>query len=382
MGQGQLFSIRHKFRRLRSLGGFFHLLSVAFLVLSALYLIPHYGSKTTFELDEDLKKRQSARQLLLETLDRFARYEKYHHEVYGRYTRDLHRLSLPNQLASGSRIELEQEYEISLLEVQPNRFVLLATGLKNSDRVTIDESHRLNANFVLPPPARAYLFEEADRMLRLQSQGLPLTEGVYGRYWELERAGAQLPWVAVGKKKPVLNERRELVAEREVASIFHSVKEQVQNRLVPGVASVASLGKTKVEVRDVQEWLEKARLAQHVYRREKGAYARRWEDLDQVSDYGFLERMRSASNIRVHPIEVNFGEKGFQLTLEGTEGDLLGERFVVDESGLMRQVRYTETIVQQLQETTEFLESAFRPQIHPNAPSEASPALTPVEVER
>src|SRR5690606_34352941 len=106
-------------------------------------------------------------------------------EINGRFTRDISRLALPDQLSSGKRELLERDYEISVLEVRPNRFMLLATGITSSDRITIDESHRLNANFILPAPSRDYLLQEADRLLRLRAHGLPAEGGAFSRYWDL-----------------------------------------------------------------------------------------------------------------------------------------------------------------------------------------------------
>jgi hypothetical protein len=306
------------------------------------------------------------RQLLLEAMDKLARYQRHYRELHGRFTRDLARLSLPAQLASGSQEALRRNYELSVLEVRPNRFLLLATGLDNPDRVTIDENHRINANFVLPPPSRAYLYEEADRLMRLRAQGQASGEGLFSRYWKVDPAES-LGWVAVGQRNPVLGERRELSSGREVSSLFTSVREKTQNRIIrgrfpSGRAPAADAGaheryKGVLAVSDVKEWLAAAHLAQHLHFRERGQFAQRWEELDGVSDYGFANRMRAVKNLRVHPIELVAGMEGYRLTLEGTTGELLGEQFVIDRSGSVRQVRYTETLIQQLQETTSILEN-------------------------
>ena len=116
---------------------------------------------------------------------------------------------------------------------------------------------------------------------------------------------------------------------------------------------------------EVKNWLEAAHFAQHVYRKEKGSFAKRWEDLDSVSDFHFAERMRIVKNIRVHPVDLGVDQESFHLTLEGTAGDLLGEQFVVDTGGTVRQVRYTEALIQQLQETTAILQNTFHFQINP-----------------
>jgi hypothetical protein len=173
-----------------------------------------------------------------------------------------------------------------------------------------------------------------------------------------------------------------------LASIFRQVSERVKGTIqneegvskpvTPDLQDILSedaprsgMFKENLSPNDVEEWLENARLAQHVYLKERGHYAKRWEQLDQVSDYHFLERMKLAKNIRVHPIELESDEREFHLTLEGTSGDLMGEKFVMDLTGSMRQVRYTEALIHQLQEGTNLLESAFR--INPVEESEQAP---------
>jgi hypothetical protein len=135
-----------------------------------------------------------------------------------------------------------------------------------------------------------------------------------------------------------------------------------------------SLFKEVLAPTDVQEWLESARLAQHVHKREHGHFAKRWEQLDSVSDYHFAERMKAVKNIRVHPIELSNDEKEFHFTLEGTNGDLMGEQFVMDRTGSMRQVRYTDALIHQLQEGTNLLENTFHFQINPIVDDAAHPS--------
>lgn len=354
----EIFSSRERIRRWKSVAGVLHLVTVSSLVLSVLWILPRVAAKNPILLGQEMQQQTERRQLLIEALDKMARYQKYYNEIHGRFTRDISRLAIPDQLSAGKRELLERDYEISVLEVRPNRFILLATGTKNSDRVTIDESHRLNANFVLPAPSRAYLLQEADRLLRLRAHDLPAEGGLFSRYWDFSTDEAK-EWVAVGVRNPVLGVKRGM--EGEGSSIFASVREQVQSRMgleparEPAAIGVLSRFKENLESRDVNEWLNAAHLAQHVHLREKGRFARRWEELDSVSDYHFSDRIKSVKNLRVHPIELE--NRGYQLTLEGTSGDLLGEQFVMDQSGSVRQVRYTETLIQQLQETTNILEN-------------------------
>ncbi len=384
----KLFSARQRIRRWKSIAGAFHLLSVAGFVFCLLWTLPLLDSKSDLQLSQEWKEQQEARQMLIEALDRLVRYQHYFHDITGRYTRDLSRLSLPSRLASGDLEQLRRAYEVSVIEVQPKRFLLLATGVKNTDRVTIDESHHLSANFAVPPPTRAYLLEEADRVLGLRSQGIETEEGLFSQYWQYAKGADDQSWVAVGVRKPVVGERREFQGERALASIFQQVSERVKGSMgaekdgpSPASAEEPDLSldmprsgpfKEILAPSDVEEWLETARLAQHVHQQEHGHYAKRWEQLDQVSDYHFVERMKVAKNIRVHPIELSSDERDFHFTLEGTSGDLMGEQFVMDRTGSMRQVRYTEALIHQLQEGTNLLENAFR--INPVEESVRPPA--------
>lgn len=367
---------------------------MAGFALCLTWILPLVASKSDLQLSQEWAQRQQGRQLLFEALDRLVRYQHYFHDINGRFTRDIARLSFPNRLASGELEQLRRIYEISVIEVQPRRFLIMATGVNNTDRVTIDESHRLNANFVVPPPTRAYLLEEADRLLALKSRGSEPQDGIFSQYWQIDRAQEGQGWVAIGVRSPVEGERREFQGDRALASIFAAVSERVKSKMgtmqadgktvkeesdaddaeLSAVPPRASLFKEILNPSDAQEWLERARLAQHVYHREYGIYAKRWEQLDVVSDYHFAERMKVAKNIRVYPIELSNDDKDFRLTLEGTSGDLMGEQFVMDRSGSMRQVRYTEALIHQLQEGTNLLENTFHFQINPIVEDSAPPA--------
>lgn len=384
----KLFSARQRIRRWKSIAGFLHLFSVGGFALVILWTLPQIGSRSELQLTEEIRTQQENRQMLFEALDRLVRYQHYFHDIHGRFTRDIARLSLPSRLASGDLETLRRHYEISVIEVQPKRFLFLATGVKNADRVTVDESSRLNANFVVPPPTKAYLLEEADRMLGLRALGIVPQDGIYSSYWQVEKAPDSSDWIAVGTRRPVLGERRELEGDRALASLFAAVSERVKTKMggvttifgerAPQTAEEAEaeaeaelagpkpiLFKDVLQPSDVQEWLETARLAQHVHMREHGRYAKKWEQLDNVSDYHFTERMKVAKNIRVHPISLSSDLGDFTLTLEGTSGDLMGEQFVMDRAGTMRQVRYTEALIHQLQEGTKILENTFHFQINP-----------------
>lgn len=353
------FSVREKFRRWKHLSGVFHLLTVSTLALGILWVMPQLASKSAAQIGQDMERQIERRQLLLEALDKIARYQHYYGEVNGRFTRDIARLALPADFLEGKQDILRRGYEISVLETRPGRFLLLATGTDNGDRVTVDESFRINANFVLPMPSRAFLLGEAERMLRLRTKGRGTGGGAFARYWNLQEDESHR-WVAVGIRAPVRGERRE-ANETPVSSLFTSVREQVQSRMMgraeraPAQLEKKSDFKEILSAPDVTDWLESAHLAQHVYWREKGEFARRWEDLDLVTGLRFTDRMRAAKNVRVKPIEMT--ASGYQIVVEGTEGDLMGEQFLVDKSGSVRQLRYTESLIQQLQETTNILEN-------------------------
>ena len=386
----ELFSARQRIRRWKAVASAFHLLSVAVSILCILLALPYVESRNANQITQEWKEEQESRQMLIETLDRLVRYQRYFHDIYGRYTRDLSRILLPNRLATGDLEQLRRSYEISVIEVQPKRFLILATGIKNTDRITVDESHRLNANFSVPAPSRAYLLEEADRLLGLRAQGLETMEGFFSGYWEIGKGADDQSWFAVGLKNPVRGERRELQGEKALANIFAVVSEKLKNAMSPSgdghaPASVnddavsseivhIALFKEALTPSDVQEWLEAARLAQHIHKRERGVFARRWEQLDLVSEYHFEERMKYAKNVRVHPIEVSLDERDFHFTIEGTNGDLMGEQFVMDRSGSMRQIRYTDALIHQLQEGTNLLENTFHFQINPIADDAARPS--------
>jgi hypothetical protein len=361
-----MFAAREKIRRWKAISGLFHLATIFCLVVSLSWWIPHPQGKSLTEISVGIEKQVQMRRALLETLDRMVRYQKYYAELNGKFTRDLTRLPVPDRQTASRDFDINKFYEISVLDARPNRILLLATGIENGDRVTIDEGHRVSANFILPSPAKSYLEEEADRLLRLRSQALPLTEGVYSRYWKLEKEEGK-GFVALGAKAPVLGERRELAQGRELSSLFASIREKVENRIMGKSLEDRDSGRTLASKepplkfpaewshQDVLSWMEAARLAQHVHLREKGRYARRWEELDTVSSFQFTPRMKWARNIRINPIE--FGDDSFQISIEGTSGELMGEQYFVDKTGSIRQLRYTETLIQQLQETTNILEN-------------------------
>ncbi len=374
--KSDLFANRDRFRQARTWGGVLHLASVALAVIVLVLAYPRTIERSIASRDQETRATE-VRRALIEALDRVVRYEHYHHEVYGRFTRDLYRLGLPEKLSDTTLDEIRRYFEISVIESSPSHVLVAATGLGFSarelsltgDRVIIDEHFRVQASFPLPEPSRSYLLEEADRKIRHQLQGKGHYEGVYADYWKVERAkDTEAGIVAVGKRAPVLGEIHswiEPVGAREISSvarpeIFQSVRDRLRSRVLPAESSEKSTPYVRdFRADDVRAWLEQVRLAQHIYRREFGRYARRWEDLAAVSDILTPNGSGFAPNLRVLPIEVSGREQVYRVTVEGKVGDLLGEQFVLDNTGAVRQLRYSDALAHQLQESTKMLKDTL-----------------------
>jgi len=362
-----IFRSRKRLRHWRAIAGIFHLLTVCLFTFALAKVLPGLLSHTSSQarqISSSLKDRQD----LIETMDRIVRYQNYFRERNGRYTRDLGRLGLPDQLASGTSIfEVFRHYEISMLEAESHRFVLLARGVNSTDRATVDEKSRLRANFNLPPLSRAYLMEEAERILSLKNNGENTSLGLSESYWNIRR-DENGSWLALGDKDPVRGERLVSQQDEQGLSLFSSVRGHMEARISSetnrGSRTLSSIPEKlglgfKKEVKELSAkeavaFLERVQSAQWIHKRERGRFAVRWEDLQLVSKFDF-NSVRAAKNVRLLPLEVS--PKGFRIILEGTEGDLLGEQFVASDEGAVRQVRYTEALAEQLQQTTDLLGS-------------------------
>lgn len=359
----KIFRVRGRLRRMRAWASFFHLACIVALVGLALSLYPRSADSLIARNNRESREAE-LRQRLVEVLDTVMRYEHYYREVHGRFTRDLDRLGLPLESGAGRLAEVRRAYEISVLEIGGDRLTLLATGARQ-DRVTIDERHRVHANFILPPPSKYALYEEASRQIAARRAGRAVPEGVYTPYWRLERGeeNGDFFYTAVGVRQPVLGERHSgLVIERTPSSLFSTVSEQLRSRLNPESRKPSAIGPgEQFTAEDVQLFLAEARQAMHVYKREKGVWAKRWEDLDAVTGFRFLERKAKAANVKISAVELE--DAGYRITVDGISGDLLGEQFALDQSGTIRQVRYTEALIQQLEESTALLKSALRFQV-------------------
>ncbi len=373
-----IFSTRDRIKRVKFWGGIFHLLSVALCLLGALSLYPHGAFQKNFELQEKSANLIRSRQQLMEAMDKLVRYEDYYRELHGRYTRDLSRLFLPEKLSTGSWEDVRRHYEISALDVQGNHLLMLAQGVDRPDRATIDERHRFSVNFAVPTPSKSYLYEEADRAIRLSKKGKLDNASLAAGFWTItkEKEDSGDHYYATGVRGIVVGERHEERGynSREIASIFTAVSEQVKNHMAATEEKVPAAAGSVFDASDVGDYLRSARDAEHIFKRERGHYARKWEELDSVTGFHFQERQQRAENIRVHPIDVKQDDSDFHLVIEGTSGELLGEKFMMEEAGEIREMRYTDALINQLQESTQLLESASKFQIS-EEPSDTPQAI-------
>lgn len=354
--------LRQRLRDWRAAGAVFHLLSISVFVLGLLWLYPSRPNQGLASGQAAVRETE-LRQKLLEALDKIIRYENYYQRLYGRFTRDFTHLSLPENLSNGKFEDVRSRYEISVIESQAQRILVLAVNPESGDKATIDERFRINANFILPPPSKSYLQEEGERILRLGRLGIKAEFGAFLSYWNLKREteDESTRWTVIGNRAPIYGEK---FSDGASLSLFSSIRERMMERvgLEDKGRMPASVG-NPVREEEVREWLKQARFAQFIYRQEFGRFARRWEDLDAVTGFGFSEKKSRADNLRVNPIEVASDDSSYTITLEGTKGDLLGEQFVMNERGELRQLRYTDALIEQLQQSTQILESTTHFQI-------------------
>lgn len=347
------------------LGAVCHL-GVLILVVAVAAVRPEASSLNQSPLREIDPESLRARQALLEALDYYVRYQQYYREVYGRFSRDLAELGVPDMLALGSLEEVRRNYEISVLEASSKRLVILATAQPGaavapgtrSDRITVDERFRLNANFQLPPLAKKYLLTEADRGLSLRFKGREALLGLSADYWSFEpkQEAEKIRWSAVGKQGPVLGNLRHhanpSLPERGLASVFTRVSRHLggTKRSIAANEEHAELG-----VRQIRYLLADARLAQHIHLRERGFYAEDWQALDQVTSFRIVERLDRSPNLSREPIEL-LRNSSFELRLKAISGPLLGEVFSMGLSGELKQIRFTDVLVKKLNESSKILQ--------------------------
>lgn len=364
----------------RFLGAIAHLVAIASVVIAASVYYPLKAQLANRDpgFSEDAIR---VRQLLLEALDYYVRYQHYYHEVYGRYSRELVNLGVPTELSQGTLAEVQRYYEISVLDASPKRLLLLATARPNvpaslglgRDRVTIDGHYRLNGNFAMPMLSRKYLTMEADRALQLYLRNRQLELGLAKEYWRFEprRDDGRAKWVAVGLRGPALGGQRSAIfgggeaENRGLASIFTQVRRHLaarapQSRPSPQAAA-SERGGREFGLMDLHFLLADSRFAQHVHWRERGVYAADWDALDTVSSFRILERVRASSNLELEPIEIT--PEGYNLRVKGTSGVFIGELFTMNEAGELKQIRYTDVLVKELSQTRGILQNSFGFQI-------------------
>ena len=364
----------------RFLGAVAHLFAIAVVIVASSVYYPLKArdpGRDTAASEETTRLRQ----LLLEALDYYVRYEHYHREVYGRYTRELGSLGVPLELSHGSVLELSRHYEISVLEANPKRLLILANaklsvpaGLSlRGDRVTIDENYRLNGNFQLPYLSKKYLALEADRALQLRLRKRPIELGLAKDYWRFEPKydGDRAKWLAVGARGPVLGGQRSAVfggepAEaRGLASIFTQVKRHLAAKSGAGrgrkTKAASDYSRREYGLSDLHFLLSDSRFAQHVHHRERGFFAGEWTQLDSVSSFNIVERVAGSVNLELEPIEMT--PEGYNLRIKAIEGALVGELFTMSESGELKQIRYTDVLVKELNQSRGILQNSLGFQI-------------------
>jgi hypothetical protein len=346
---------RSRIKTMRTWGSICHMFSIVILILGAVIVLPVVdgGMVGIVNLDSQVVSR---RQMLLEGLDKIVRYQHYYRETQGGFTRDLARLGLPKVLSQGDFSQVHASYEVSVLEASDKRLVILATG--KNDRVTMDERFRISANFILPPANKKYLLEEANRMLQLSAIGQEHAQGLYTSYWKLEsRPLAEGRGLSiVGIHTPVVGDRHELDRPegRALASIFNDVGDKLRNKFA--AKSFQPKQNLQLDASHVRDWLRRIYLAQFNYKKETGFFATSIEELDLSGDL-----QKYANVVRILPIEIN--ATGYRVSLEGLSGSILGEQFVLDQTGQVKQIRYTETIISKLQESSQILQGALPFQI-------------------
>lgn len=237
---------------------------------------------------------------LVETLDRLVAYEHYYRSVYGHFTQRLSRLgyALP--------VELTDTYEIHVSEASRGRLVICATSEINGqilDRVSIDQSYVVRANFTLPEPRTEHLKALAFKQLRAlrdapagAAQADLEERGVFSGYFQFEThqdLGGRKIASAVGIKPPVVGLRLELGTEDLE------------------VADAAKTGQKPSG--SVMSTLEEAYLAQRIFRGEMGRYAKSWSELSKIAAFRFEDKDQFGRES-----QVPFGEAGHVTEIDVT----------------------------------------------------------------
>lgn len=359
-----LFQARSQFRILSQWGSILHVFALCVLLVFGLVQFPKESLiNQKLGVQSASVETKQLRQRLLELLDRMVRYQSYYRQINGQFTRDLQRLGLPRRYFEENWADVHRAYEIAVVDVGPSKLLIMASGIANidpdtqtrHDRIVIDERLRVNANFPLPHLSRQYLLEEVKRRLNLQKKNRSAFSSLADEYWnygKFAQAG-EVKRFALGRRAPVRGERVVLPkGGREVASIFSETSNRIRSiqwgeAEAPAPRRIAS----KTEIHAI---LGRARLAQHIHLQESGTYARRWKELDSVAGFRFRRTTQEISNLRLEPIEAD--DNSFMVSLKGTSGSLLGEVFSINEAGTVKQIRFSDTIINRLQKSQEWLE--------------------------
>lgn len=257
------------------------------------------------------KSSVTHRRELIEALDRLVAYQHYYHSVYGHYTKMLHRIGfeIPSNVAG--------TYEIRVAEASVDHLLVTAfseEGGRVSDRVSIDQGYRLQANFPVPPPRPEYLRARTQKHLRLLVEA-PLgqvieEEGVYRGYFEF---GAQTDSenrrvvFAIGIRPPVLGLQLEMGSgsSNEVA---------IEDLDLDGVDSRKTGQKAQGNI--ASEHSQEAFLAQQIFRGEVGRYAKTLKELSQITNFRFPALRDSMEQDPLPGFAPELGPSGEKLEIE------------------------------------------------------------------
>ncbi len=355
----------------------FHLSAIVGVILVSAFYYP-MQARSMQKIGSGSEESLRLRQLLVEVMDYSVRYQRYYREVYGRYAREFEGLGIPEQLSIGTLSEIRRYYEISFIESDPKRLMVLASAKPNhpsglgleGDRLIIDENYRINGNFPVPHPSKKFLAEESDRVLQLRIRRRQAEIGLAKSYWKFEPRfeGERAKWIAVGIKAPVNGMQRlpsiipaEPAESRSIASIFHQVKRHLSARVAKKDRTNEATNEQEFGSNEIHFLLSDARLAQHIHFREAGIYSSDWPSLDRYSSFRIEERAKASSNVDLNEIELT--PDGFLLKIKITRGELIGELFSMNEIGELKQIRYTDILVGELQQPTGIRKEEFGFQI-------------------
>lgn len=310
---------------------------------------------------------QVTTQDLLEYLDKCVRYQNHFKAIHGKFARELSQLGVPFRLSNGSVFDLQKNFEIQLVDLSPDFFVIRARERQSKNQIFIDRKFHLSSNLNLPALSRAYLVEEGRRLLQLASANVNSKSaleslGLARNYWTMEVSKEGERKIS-GTTFPVLDEDAALVFRDSAETIEKPARSLASEPALNPYAAAISSG----DEGEIRKILNNARYSELVYFRETGKFTNRWDDLDRISGFGFKDLTKSRF-LRFHPIESSAGD--FSLKIESAEGDNLGEQYLVSRLGEVQQIKYTDALLHQIKETTDLLQGSFlfqgKPENGPN----------------